>query len=160
MFLVVRAVLAFFALKFGMGFRHGINWHCRNFIAKTSSTSPPRGNKVDGLPRAASLGNQRAKCDNIGPQLFGIFGRLFGHNSSCTNSFWLRLFVVRVLYHMQVVEHTRCSRKFIGKSFGGTKVLHMSKNDDFERFGGIFWAKIRCFSCAARTIVQQFGSSK
>ena len=28
---------------------------------------------------------------------------------------------------MQVVEHTRCSRKFIGKSLGAAKILHMSK---------------------------------
>ena len=56
---------------------------------------------------ARDLWNQRAKCDNIRPKLFGIFGRLFWHNSSFVCSFWLRLFVVRVLYHMQVWKHTR-----------------------------------------------------
>ena len=95
-------------------------------MAHTSSTSLSRGNKVDGLPRAASLGNQRAKCDNVGQTLFMFFGRLFGHNSGFINSFWLRLFVVRVLYHMQVWETTRCSRKFIGKSVGDSKVEHRS----------------------------------
>ena len=35
--------------------------------------------------------------------------------------------MVRVLYHMQVVEHTRCSRKFIGKSLGEPKIWHKSK---------------------------------
>ena len=43
--------------------------------------------------------------------------------------------------HMQVVEHTRCSRKFIRKNAGGTKILHMSEIHDFERFGGVFGAK-------------------
>ena len=133
-------------------------------MAHTSSTSPPRGNKVDGLPRAASfardLGSQRAKWVNTGSKLFVVFGDIFGHSSSCTNSFWLRLFMVRVLYHMQVVEHRRCPRKFIRKNAGGYKILHMSKNRDFERFGGIFWAKIWCFRCAARTIAQQIGFSK
>ena len=68
--------------------------------------------------------------------------------------------MVRVLYHMQVVEHTGCSRKIIGKSLGGSKILHMSENHDFERFGGIFWAKIWCFRCAARTVDNQFGYYK
>ena len=40
--------------------------------------------------------------------------------------------MLRVLYHMQVVEHTRCSRKFIGKSFGEPKILHMGKNRDLS----------------------------
>ena len=64
--------------------------------------------------------------------------------------------MVRVLYHMQAVEHTRCSRKFIRENAGEGQVLHMSENHDFERFGGIFWAKVWCFSCAARTVAQQF----
>ena len=84
------------------------------------------------LYHARDLGNQRAKCDNVGPKLFMVFGRLFGHNSSFVCSFWLRLFVVQVLYHMQVWETPRHSRKFIGSSLGGTKVEHMSENRDFE----------------------------
>ena len=108
----------------------------------------------------SGISPRRCKCANIRPKLFGIFGDIFGHNSSCIYSFWLRLFVVRVLYHMQVVEHTRCYRKFIGKSLGEPKILHISENDDFERFGGIFWVKIPCFGCAARTAAQQIGLSK
>ena len=68
--------------------------------------------------------------------------------------------MVGVLYHMQVVEHTRCARKFIGKSLKGLKILHISKNDDFERFGGRFFAKIWCFGCAARTVAQRIGFFK
>ena len=60
--------------------------------------------------------------------------------------------MVRVLYHMQVWETTRHSRKFIGKSVGGGMVEHMSENRDFERFGDTFWCEIRCFRCAARTV--------
>ena len=61
-----------------------------------------------GLPRrvipyhARDLGKQRAKCDNVGPQLFGSFGLLFWHNSSFADSFWQGVFVVQVLYHTQV----------------------------------------------------------
>ena len=84
------------------------------------------------LYHARDLGNQRAKCDDIGPKLFILFGCLFWHNSSFINSFWLRLFVLRVLYHMQVRETTRCSRKFNGKSLGQGKVEHMGENRDFE----------------------------
>ena len=84
------------------------------------------------LYHARDLWKQRAKCDNVGPKLFINFGWLFGHNSSFINSFWLRLCVVLVLYHMQVWETPRHSRKFIGSSLGGTKVEHMSENRDFE----------------------------
>ena len=101
-------------------------------------------------------GKQRAKCDNVGPKLFMFFGWVFGHNSSFINSFWLRFCVVRVLYHMQVWETTRHSRKFIGKSLGRPKVEHMSENRDFERFGDTFWCEIRCFRCAARTVEHEF----
>ena len=68
--------------------------------------------------------------------------------------------MLRVLYHMQVVEYTRCSRQFIGKSLGEDKILHMSENHDFERFGERFWAEIWCFGCAARIVAQQIGFSK
>ena len=62
--------------------------------------------------------------------------------------------MVRVLYHMQVVERTRCFRKFTGKSLGAPKILHMSENHDFERFGGIFGLQfsvsvaLRALSCS------------
>ena len=98
----------------------------------------PRGNKVGGLPRAAS------------------FGRLFGHISRLTNSFWLRSCVELVLYHMQVWETTRHSRKFIGKSLRQGKVEHMSEHRDFEWAGGTFWCEIWCFRCAARTVEHEF----
>ena len=65
-------------------------------------------------------------------------------------------FVVRILYHMQVVGRTRCSRKLLGKSLGGYKVLHVSENCEFERFGGIFLVNILCFRCAARTVGHEF----
>mgnify|MGYP001294324641 CR=1 FL=1 len=58
------------------------------------------------LYHARDLGNQRAKCDNVGQKIFMTFGLLFWNNPSFINSFWLRLFVVRVLYHMQVVRST------------------------------------------------------
>ena len=84
------------------------------------------------LHHARDLGNQRAKCDIVGPKLFTIFGRLFWHNSSFVSSFWLRLCVVRVLYHAQLSGHTRCCRKFIGESVGEGKVEHVDGNRDFE----------------------------
>ena len=68
--------------------------------------------------------------------------------------------MVRVLYHMQLLEHTRCSRKFIGESVGGGAVGHMSENRDFEWFGGMFWCEIWCFRCAARTVGHEFESYK
>ena len=87
----------------------------------------------------------RCKCDNVGPKLFILFGRLFGHNSRFTNSFGLRICVVRVQYHMQVWETTRHSRKFIRKSVGGGMVGHMSevewkfsKNWSFRGFWDIW----------------------
>ena len=83
------------------------------------------------LYHTRDLGNQRAKCDNIGPKLFMIFGRLFGHNSSFMNSFWLRLFVVRVRYHTQVWGSTTHSRKFIGKNVGGAMVERMGEVEGF-----------------------------
>ena len=64
--------------------------------------------------------------------------------------------MVRVLYHMQLLEHTRCSRKFIVESLGRGKVEHMSETRDFERFGDTFWCEIRCFRCAARTVEHEF----
>ena len=63
---------------------------------------------------------------------------------------------MRVLYHMQVWETTRHSRKFIVKNAGALKVQHMSGNRDFERFGDTFWCEISCFRCAARTVEHEF----
>ena len=94
-------------------------------MTTTSSTNPSRGNKVDGLPRVASV-------TTLGQNYLGFLVGYFWHNSSSINSFWLRLFVVRVLCHMQVLEHTRCSRKLVGKNAGGTSVEHVSENRDFE----------------------------
>ena len=116
----------------------GVKFGASVALRALSSTNSNRTNESQSLSRrvilyhARDLGNQRAKCDNIGPKLFVLFGRLFGHNSRFINSFWLRLFVVRVLYHMQLLEHTRCSRKFIGKNAGAAKVEHMNENRDFE----------------------------
>ena len=113
--------------------RFGVKFSVSAALRALSSTISDCTNDSQSLSRrvilhfARDLGNQRAKCDNIGPKLFGVFGRLFGHNSSYINSFWLRLFVVRVLYHMQVWESTRHSRKFIGKSLGERKVEHVSE---------------------------------
>ena len=56
---------------------------------------------------------------------------------------------------MQLVEHTRCSGKVIGKSVGATKVLHLSENHEFQCFGDVFRCAFGGFSCAARTLVQQ-----
>ena len=66
----------------------------RTLVAHTSSTSPPRGNKVDGLPRAASfardLGDQRAKCANEPAgklaQNWWSKSDVFVNFSGCTNS--------------------------------------------------------------------------
>ena len=75
------------------------------------------------LPRSVFLHDTRdlrkwrAKCANVGPKLFVIFGGLFAHNSSFVNSFWLTLFVVRVLYHRQGWETTRHPRKYIRKKY-------------------------------------------
>ena len=74
------------------------------------------------LHHTRDLWKQRAKYDNVGQILFTFFGRLFGHNSRFTNSFWLGLCVVRSLYHMQVCGAARHSRKCIRKNAGGTKV--------------------------------------
>ena len=115
--------MAYFGVKFGVSVA----------LRALSSTNSGCTSDSQSLPRkvtlhhARDLGNQRAKCGNVGPKLFIVFGRLFGHNSGFMNSFWLRLCAARVLYHMQVWESTRCFRKFIGKSLGGTKVGHMSE---------------------------------
>ena len=59
--------------------------------------------------------------------------------------------MVRVLYHMQVVEHTMCSRKITRTNVGDGKILHMSENRDFERFGGTFWREF-CVAAALRAL--------
>ena len=87
---------------------------------------------------------------------FVLFVQFPGHNSSYANSFWLRLCVRYATYHMQLSVHTRHSRKFIGKSVGATKILHMSENHEFQCFGDVFGGVFGGFSCAARTIVHQF----
>ena len=54
-----------------------------------------------------------------------IFGRFIGHNLRFANSFWLRLCVVRVLYHMQVWGSPGRSRKFIKNIWVESKVRHV-----------------------------------
>ena len=84
-----------------------------------------------------------------------FFGWFFGHNSSYTNSFWLRLFMGYATYHVQLLTRTRYSRKFIGKNVGGSKILHISENHEFQCFGDVFGGVCGGLSCAARTIVYQ-----
>ena len=79
----------------------------------------------------------------------------FGHNSSYTNSFWLRLCMRYATYHMQRSVHRRHSRKFIGKSLRCPKILYMSENHEFLCFGDVFGGVFGGFRCAARTLVDQ-----
>ena len=79
-----------------------------------------------------------------GRTLFVVLGGVFGPNSSRASSFWVGLFALRILHHVQVVAHMGCSRGSHRKNAGGFKVLHMEGNYDFVRFGGIFWIHIWC----------------
>ena len=89
--------------------------------------------------------------DQIYPELLAVFC----NNSSYTNSFWLRLFVRYATYHVQLLARTRHSRKFIGKSVGADKILHMSETHEFQCFGGVFGGVFGRLSCAARAVVHQ-----
>ena len=70
------------------------------------------------LHHAQDLGNQRGKRGTVGPKLFVIFRCLFEHNSSYGCLFWLSLFVVRALYHMQVTGNPGVLQKIHSKKFG------------------------------------------
>ena len=70
-------------------------------------------------------------------------------------SFWLRLFARYAAYHMQLLAHTRYSRKFIVKSSSGPKILQMSQNHGSLCFGDVFCGVFGGFSRAARTAVYQ-----
>ena len=61
---------------------------------------------------------------------------------------------------MQLLAHTRHARKFIGKSLGGFKILHMGANHEFDCFGGVFGGVFGGLSCAARTVVDQIEFGK
>ena len=71
-----------------------------------------------------------------------LFLPRFGHGTDYTNSFWRRLFVHYATYHMQLLAHTRHSRRFIGKSLRWLKVL-------------CIWAKIMN-SCVLVTVLVVF----
>ena len=63
--------------------RFGVKFDVSAALRALSSTDPNCTSDSQSLSRrvilhhARDLGNQRAKCDNVGPTLFGIFGRLF-----------------------------------------------------------------------------------
>ena len=78
------------------------------------------------------------QCDTIGAKFFVFFGSLFGQNSRFINSFWLRLFVVRVLYHTQVSETTRHLGKFIGKMQAAVRSSTWAKLSGISRTFGVF----------------------
>ena len=96
------------------------------FLATTSSTSRSRGNKVDVL-RVASLGNQRAKCDNVGPKFLWDFW----------SAIWAPLefhqFVLaKVVRAASPMPHASVGndgtlQKIRWKGLGGAKAEHMSE---------------------------------